>query len=735
MRTLPLFFILYSLFFTLAGTAQANLTAENVESFHVERIYGVHAMNDGESYARLSPDHRRIVRYSFRTGKEMETIFDVATARDVKLTQIQGYVMSPDESRILVQTETKGIYRHSFTAQYYIYEVASRKMAPLSTGGAQRIPVWSPDGSMIAFVRDNNIFLKKLLFGGAESQVTKDGKFNEIQNATPDWVNEEEFANDRCLVFTADNQRLVWVRYDESEVPLFSFPMYRGLNPEHMDNATYPGSYSYKYPVAGERNSTVRALSFNIKSHKTDTLRVPLDADGYIPRIFATKDASKVAVFTLNRHQDRMDIYMANPATTECQLAVRDEVDKYIKEDAYSQILFTDDGFIMCSERDGYNHIYEYNLEGQLRRKVTDGACVVTTIYGTDPKTGDIYYGARGEDPTQENIFRVNRKGVVTCITPERGTHTAVFSTGCRYFVHVYSNLNTPYVTTLCDNSGKRLETLITNETLVKRLEAENLGTREIFTFTTADDVLLYGIMVKPRNFDPSKRYPVVMTQYSGPGSQRVLDKWAGGEMAEGTMFEHYLCQQGFVCVIVDGRGTGGRGAAFERCTYMNIGKLEARDQAETAAYLGSLPYVDKSRIGIWGWSFGGFCTLLAMSEGRGLFASGVAIAAPTDWRYYDTVYTERFMRTPKENAQGYDYNPMSRAPYLQGDLLLIHGLADDNVHFRNMAEYTEALVQADKDFRELTYTNRNHSIYGGNTRRHLRRQVANHFFTMRDRQ
>lgn len=713
-------------------TQAENLTIERLQSgeFYAQRIHGVRAMADGVSYARISDDYKRIVRYDFKTGKELGVIFDVENARDVKLKSFQGYIMSPDESKILIQTETKSIYRHSFTAQYYIYDVKSRHMTRLSDGGAQQVPIWSHDGNMIAFVRDNNIFLVKLLFGNAESQVTKDGKFNEVLNGIPDWVNEEEFANDRCLDFTADDLMLVWVRADESKVPTFSFPLYKGLSPANEKYEVYPGEYKYKYPVAGEQNSTVTVMSYDIKAHQTRTMKLPLDADGYIPRIFATSDADKVAVVTLNRHQDRMDIYMANPRSTECKLALRDEVKCYIAEQAYCQMKFVKDGFYLLSERNGYNHIYQYNLNGELKREVTKGNIVVTEFYGIDDKTGDIYYSARDNDPTRVYIYKVDVKGKVTCLTHEKGEHEAIFSSSMKYFMHVYSNIDTPYITTLCDNNGKTLTTLVDNASLKELLAAEQLGKREVFTFTTAEGVELYGYMVKPANFDPNKKYPVVMFQYSGPGSQQVHDAWSAGSLGQGTMYEHYLCEQGFICVCVDGRGTGGRGADFERCTYLNLGDLESKDQVETAIWLGQQSFVDKEAIGIWGWSFGGFNTLMSLSEGRPVFACGVAVAPPTNWRYYDTVYTERFMRTPKENAEGYARNPMQRARQLHGALLICHGTADDNVHLRNVAEYTESLVQADKDFRELIYTNRNHNIFGGNTRRHLMRSITQHFIT-----
>ncbi|MBQ8051758.1 MAG: S9 family peptidase [Bacteroidaceae bacterium] len=692
------------------------------------RIYGVRPMNDGEQYSQLTPDAKQIVTYSFRTGEQTGVLFDVsATKGKTRLERIDGYVMSPDERNILIQTETKSIYRRSKTAVYYIYNVKNKTLQTLSDGGPQECPVWSPDGYMVAFVRDNDIHLVKLLFDNSESQVTKDGEFNKIINGKPDWVNEEEFLTDRSLAFNADNTMLCWIRYDEQQVPQFSFPWYKGLAPERQEFLTYPGQYSYKYPMAGEANSKVSVMSYDIKSHRTQTLQVPLDADGYIPRIFPTSDPSRLAVVTLNRHQDRMDIYMANPRSTEARLVVRDEVAHYIGENAYDQIRFFDGGFVMTSERDGWNHIYQYDLNGTLRRQVTKGEFAVTELYGYDPLTGSCYYQATDGGPLRRAVFKSDGKGRTTRLSQQSGTNAATFSHSFRYFINVYSNLQTPPVTTLCDATGKTTRTLIDNHELLGRLATKQLGTKEFFTFRTQQGTELNGYMVRPADFDASRRYPVVLFQYSGPGSQQVLDSWQTGNMG-GCLYEQYLAQLGFISVCVDGRGTGGRGAAFEKQTYLRLGQMEAEDQVETAIYLSSLPYVDKARIGIWGWSFGGFCTLMSMSEGRPVFAAGVAVAPPTCWRYYDSIYTERFMRTPKENPDGYDVSALSRAPQLSGHLLICHGLADDNVHFRNTAEYAEALVQADKDFKMQAYTNRNHSIFGGNTRYHLYRQITRWF-------
>jgi dipeptidyl peptidase IV len=722
-----LFFALLASLTIQAGNSLLTLADLCGGRYYAERISGVNPMNDGENYSQLSPDRRQIVSYSFKTGQQTGVLFDVATAKNVQLDYIDGYIMSPDESRILIQTKTKGIYRHSFTAVYYIYNVRNRTLDPLSANGAQQVPRFSRDGNMVAFVRDNNLFLVKLLFNNSESQVTKDGKFNEIINGIPDWVNEEEFSNNCSFDFNADNTMIAWIRYDESRVPLFSFPLYKSSNPTRNEFAQYPGRYEYKYPVAGVDNSIVTVHTFDIKTRVTRQVKLPIPADGYIPRIKFTDDANKLAIYTLNRHQDNLEIFIANPRSTECKMIVRDQVDKYITEQAYQQLPFYGNHFVLASERDGYNHLYLYNLNGTMVRQLTKGNFVVTDFYGYDEKTGECYYGSNAESPLRKAVYKTDAKGKTVKLSAHSGTNQAIFSKNLKYYMNVYSNIDTPPVTSLCDNRGKTLKVLLDNQSLKDKLAEVKLGKREFFTFKTGEGVELNGYMVKPADFNASKKYPVIMFQYSGPGSQQVLDSWYTGQMT-GTLFEQYMAQQGFLMVCVDGRGTGGRGAAFEKCTYLNLGDLESKDQVETALYLGSLPYVDKAHIGIWGWSFGGFNTLMSMSEGRPVFAAGVAVAPPTSWGYYDTVYTERFMRTPQENPTGYDRNPISRAGQLHGSLLICHGTADDNVHFRNVMEYADALVQADKPFMMLPYANRNHSIYGGRTRLHLFNSITSFF-------
>ena len=716
----------------LSGNIQAQegpLTLKSITdgSFGAHGIYGVNPLPDGESYSQLV-DGKRIVVSSFKTGEQTGVLFDVEdTKGKVKLSRIDGYTLSPNQKNILLRTQTRGIYRHSTTAVYYIYNVQNRTLAPLSDGGPQECPLWSPDGNMVGFVREGNLFLVKLLFDNAEVQVTKDGKFNSIINGKADWVYEEEFVTNRSFDFNADATMLAWIRYDESQVPLFSFPMYKGMLPEMQENAEYPGAYEYKYPIAGQPNSKVTVHTFDIKSRATREVKVPLEAEGYIPRIKFSSDPNKLLILTQNRHQDNLKVWAANPRSTECRCIVSDEVKPYVADNAYTLFTTIQDGFILLSERSGYAHLYQYNLLGTLKREIGKGQDIITDFYGYDEKTGTYYYQAKDGGPLRTGVYKCDAKGKVTPISTEAGQNSAIFSTNFKHLMLTHHSAATPPTYTLRNDKGKVTKSLQDNTALKQKVNGMNLASIEFFQFQTQDGVDLNGVMVKPANFDASKKYPVILFQYSGPGSQQVQDSWYVGNCSA-ALLERYMAQEGFVSVIVDGRGTGGRGAEFEKQTYLKLGQLESHDQVETAIYLGKQPWVDAKHIGIWGWSFGGFNTLMSMSEGRPVFYAGVAVAPPTSWRYYDTVYTERFMRTPKENPEGYDCSPISRAKNLSGSLLIIHGSADDNVHYRNVAEYTEALVHADKDFRQLTYTNRNHSIYGGNTRNHLFRQLVNHF-------
>ena len=716
--------------------ATSNVSADNKitlkdvtgKTFTPKYITGIDPIKGTDRYASISNDGRQIIEYAFKTGNQTRVLFDIANTHGESIKQLDGYTLSPDGKRMLIQTNTHKIYRRSFTADYYIYTIQSRKLEKLSTGGSQQIPTWSPDGNQIAFVRDNNIFLVKLLYDNAESQITKDGKFNEIINGVPDWVYEEEFSTNRSLCFTADSRMLCWIKYDERKVKEYSLQLFMGSHPTMKANEVYPGTYTYKYPKAGEDNSIVSVWSYEIQTHKTNRLQVPLEGDGYIPRIKSTNDANRIIVFTMNRHQDVLNLYAVNPRTTLSQLLIKEQGDKYVKEEAMEGIAIGQNSILLPSDRDGYMHLYLYNMNGSLIRKIGDGNYDITSIYGYDETTGDVYYQAAGINPHDRQIFVSHKNGKTERLTDTNGWNKAIFSGDYKYFLNTWSNYNTPYVFTIRDNKGKVLSTPVDNKELKEKVKTYGFNDRETFSFTTSEGVKLDGWMVKPKDFDTNKKYPVILFQYSGPGSQQVIDAWNAGSMGNGGAFDYYLAQQGFIVVCVDGRGTGGRGAAFEKCTYLKIGELESRDQIETALWLGKQSYIDKERIGIWGWSFGGFNTLMSMSEGRPVFKAGVAVAPPTNWRYYDTIYTERYMRTPKENGSGYATNPIQRANALHGALLICHGMADDNVQPQNTMEYTEALIQADKDFKENIYTNRNHGIYGGNTRIHLLRQISNWF-------
>lgn len=726
-----LFSLLIALTTVLSSVAGNKVTLRDVMygGYWPQTYAAIKPMADGEHFARMSNDRSMILMGSFKNGEIVDTLFNAATARGFEKKHIDGYTFSPDEKNILLQTSTKSIYRNSFTAEHYIYNRNNNKVVPLSENGAQQVPKFSPDGTMIAFVRENNIFLVKLLFGNSESQVTTDGEYGKIINGIPDWVNEEEFMTNCSYDFSADSKVIAYIKYDESNVMMYDMPMYIPGSNRKSEYDDFCVPYSFKYPVAGADNSKISVHSFDIKSRVTRKLDVNIPEEGYIPRIKFTKDPSMLAVLTLNRHQSVLEIQAVNPLSGTSKTILREESDTYLNEQVYANIEFFDKHFVLHSERSGHNHLYLYTLGGQLVRAITNGDYEVKSFYGWDSKKNEFYYSSNEGSPLRENIYKINAKGKKTRLTSEDGTNRAVFSATMKYFINTYSSMNTPHVVTTNNNSGKTIKTLIDNSNLKERLAGFDMPSKEFFTFTTTDGIELNGWMVKPADFDANKKYPVVMFQYSGPYSQQVTDNWYVGNYGN-AMFESYMACEGFIMVCVDGRGTGGRGTEFGKCTYLNIGKYEPADQVEAAKYLGSLPYVDKDNIGIWGWSFGGYNTIMSMSQNDAVFKAGVAVAAPTDWRFYDTVYTERYMRTPKENKDGYDAgSAIVNANKLNGHLMLIHGTADDNVHLRNMIRYTHALTQANKKFEMALYPDSNHSIYfGSNTRYHLFEKIAEFF-------
>ena len=725
-----LFSFLVALCITSSAFAGRDVTLRDVMygGYWPQTYAAIKPMADGEHFARISDDRTMILKGSFKNGEIVDTIFNAATARGFNEKRIDGYEFSPNEKLILLQTRTIGIYRNSYTAEHYIFDRKNNKVEPLSQNGAQQVPKFSPDGTMIAFVRNNNIHLVKLLFGNAESQVTTDGEYGKIINGIPDWVNEEEFMTNCSYDFSADSKVIAYIKYDESNVMMYDMPMYTtGSDNDNYDNFCKP--YSFKYPVAGADNSKISVHSFDIKNKITRKLDVNIPEEGYIPRIKFTKKPDILAVVTLNRHQSVLEIQAVNPLSGVSRTIMREESDTYLNEHTYASLEFLDNHFVFHSERSGYNHLYLYNLNGELVRPITQGEYEVKSFYGWDSKKNEFYYSSNEGSPLREHIYKVTAKGKKTKLTSNDGTNKAVFSAGMKYFINTHSSINTPHVVTTNNNSGKRIKTLIDNANLKQRLAEFDMPTKEFFTFTTSDGVELNGWMIKPHDFDASKQYPVVMFQYSGPYSQQVNDSWYTGNYGN-AMFESYMACEGFIMVCVDGRGTGGRGTEFGKCTYLKIGQYEPGDQVEAAKYLGTLPYVDKNNIGIWGWSFGGYNTIMSMSQDDAVFKAGVAVAAPTDWRFYDTIYTERYMRTPKENKEGYDEgSAIVNANKLNGKLLLVHGTADDNVHLRNMIRYIHALTQANKKFETALYPDSNHSIYyGANTRYHLFERIAEFF-------
>ena len=722
---LRLLLFIISIACTMVAEASTRLSLKDITNgtFAPEFISGITPLEGTSDYTCLSDDQLRVERHSFVDDQLIATLFDVSQAGVYAIDKISDYIISPDGSHLLIETNRNRIYRRSFTADYYLYDVEGKTCRALSQGGPQQVPTFSPDSRWIAFVRQNNIFITDL--EGHERQVTTNGEFNRVINGIPDWVNEEEFGFNNAMAWSGDSKTISWISYDESQVETYDLQLFCGSHPTNEDFSDYPGAYSYKYPKAGHDNAVVSVWRYDLTTADTRQYDVPLEADNYVPRIKTVPSSSSIVIYTMNRHQDELNLFLADSRSASSRRIIQECVNNYVKEEAMENIIITSKHILLPSDRNGRMQLYLYDMGGKLLREMLLPKGEVTEVYGFDDKTQTVYCQVASISPTEREVAAISKNGKVRMICDKKGWNAAVFSSDYKYLVNTWSDANTPYVFSLYDNKGGLLRTIQDNSKLNDQLASYNLSDKRFFTFTTSEGVNLNGWLVLPSDFDESKEYPVIMFQYSGPGSQQVVNSWRVGSMGNGGLFDYYLAQHGCIVACVDGRGTGGRGADFEKCTYMRLGDLESKDQVEAAIYLGNMPYVDASRIAIWGWSYGGFNTLMSMSEGREVFCAGVAVAPPTDWRYYDTIYTERYMRTPQENSAGYDINPKQRADNLHGALLICHGLADDNVHPQNTFEYSEALVQADKDFKELVYTNRNHSIYGGNTRNHLLRQVS----------
>jgi len=667
-----------------------------------------------------------VVKYNYKTGAVVDTIFSISRLKKSPITSISGYEFSPNEAKLLVYTNMKYRYRRTFTADYYVYDIKRNELTPLSENGSQEVPLFSPDSRYIAFARENNLYMKKLDFN-TEIAITKDGKFGSIINGTPDWVYEEEFEDTRYFEWSPDSKLLAFVKFDETKVPEYSFPLYIDNTKEKGELTSYPSTYKYKYPKAGENNSVVSVCVYDdyYKSIKTVKLGDDNDQDFYIPRIKWTNSPDQLAIFKLNRNQNRLDMLMTNPKSLLTKLCLREEDKYYVDYENIDHIRFSSDNlsFIGVSEKDGYRHVYLYGINGVVKAQLTKGKWDVTDVYGFDEKKQVLYYQSAEVSPMQRDVYAIDTKGKKTRLTDGKGTHNASFNSTFTYFVDNASSAETPNIYTLRTNTGTAVKVLENNAAVAADFKSLNLPKKEFFEFTTSENVKLNGWMVKPLNFDPNKKYPVLQVQYSGPNSQQVLDSWK-------IDWEYYLATKDYVVVCVDGRGTGARGAEFRKCTYQQLTLLETIDQVETAKYLAKQSYIDKDRIGIWGWSYGGTMTLFSMTTGENVFKAGIAVAPVTDFRLYDTAYAERYMRRPQENFKGYDQSSaLLRASKLQGNLLIIHGSADDNVHAQNTMLFIDKLVAADKQFEMQFYTDKNHSILGKQTRRHLYTRMSEFLF------
>ncbi|MDR1414789.1 MAG: S9 family peptidase [Odoribacteraceae bacterium] len=684
-------------------------------TFYARRPSGMKPLADGEHYIMIESGGKRLVQYSYLSGKAVDTLVDLTGARYKDAPAIEDYAISPAGTHVLLCTRRTSIYRRSFTAEYYIFDFRNRQLKPLSAGGRQRVATFSPTGARIAFARDNNLFIHDLRFG-SELQITKDGKFNEIINGTPDWVYEEEFGFNRAFEWAPDDSSIAYIKFDESRVKIFGMTIFKGLAPPIEASATYPLTYSYKYPKAGEENARVSVHVYNLEERVT--IRVDIgEEDIYLPRIRWTTDPRRLAIIRLNRLQNKMEILLANARVGSVTLLYREENARYIAEEHLDNLTFLDDGqhFVISSEKSGYSHLYLFEMSGKEKQAITAGDYDVTAFHGHDAKRKLFYYTSHEVSPLQSHVYSIDLKGKKTRLTPARGWNTVAFSAAFNYYTVTSSSADAPPVTALHASGGKTIRVLENNDTLRKNLAQYAVARREFVQVPAADGkTMLNAWIMKPANFDPSRAYPVMITQYSGPNSQEVRDEWA-------LDWTQYLAQEGFIIFSIDPRGTAARGEEFRKCTYMQLGKLESDDLLAAARWLGALPHVDAGKIAIWGWSYGGFMASLCLMKGQNLFAAAIAVAPVTHFRFYDSIYTERFMRRPSDNPSGYDDNaPLNQTKQMTGRLLLCHGTADDNVHVQNTLELAEALVQANKPFDMQIYTNRDHGIRGGMTRHHL---------------
>lgn len=666
-------------------------------------ISGISSLKNGEEYAVI--ESGGITKYSYKTTQKNGSIVE---------GRFQSYTFNDDESKILLLKDSKSIYRHSFLGKFDVKDLKSGKVMSLNNGNFVQEPTFSPDGNKVAFVSDNNLFYQDLN-SGKITQITSDGKKNSILNGLADWVYEEEFGHAKLYEWTKNSDAIVFVKSNESEVPEMMIPIY--------GKQLYPSEMRFKYPKAGEKNSVVSAQLYRLDSSKTIALNLSNFKNYYIPDVYKTAKADEIILITSERLQNASDVLKVNTKTGNITKLFTESDKRWIDTDNVTLEFLDDNSFIWGAERDGNRHLYWYNEDGKLKKQITKGKWEVTNYYGYNPKTKEVFIQTTQEGSINKVISKVNiNSGKVTLLSEKTGTNSANFSHNYNYFIETSSSAAKPYTYVLKDGNGKTLKELQNNEEQLKKLQADNMVTKEFFTIPNEAGDQMNAWIMKPKDFDPNKKYPLFMFQYSGPGSQQVTNSWDQGN---GLWFNH-LVQKGYIVACVDGRGTGYKGTEFKKVTYLNLGKYEIEDQIAAAKWFGKQSYINKDRIGIFGWSFGGYMASLALTKGADVFKTGIAVAPVTNWRYYDSVYTERFMRTPQENPAGYDDNsPTSYAELLKGKFLLIHGTADDNVHFQNSMEFAEALIQNKKQFEFMAYPDKNHGIAGGQTRAQLYQKMT----------
>ena len=707
------------LFFNLIGAQDLSLDLGELMDgkYDPNRLEAIRSMRNGEYYTVLEEDKtlntNSLVSYAYSNALERKVLID--SNRFPEKNKFSGYTFSNDEQKILLETLTDNIYRRSKQAIYWIYDIKTNSLEKLFDQKVQE-PLFSPDGSKVAYVYRRNLFIKNLELNIVK-QITYDGDYQTINGIT-DWVYEEEFGFVRAFDWSQDSNQIVYMRFDESNVPIFSMDVY--------GNQTYPFPYMFRYPKAGEENSKIELIIYNTSSQTKETIDFENETPYYIPRIQFIGGRHSLIIQTLNRHQNKLKLWRWNTKKKNLQLLLTEIDEAYVSINDDLKFI-EDDGFLWTSEKDGYRHIYYFDKDGKLINQVTQGDWEVTTIYNYNPKSKEIYFQSVEGSSIERGIYAIDISGRgKRKLQPTQGFNGATFSTNNSYYIHSYSDELTPPIYTLYETRKNRpIRQLMNNKSLIEKLESYNFSEKEFSTIQINGSELNMW-MIKPADFDANKKYPLLMFQYSGPGSQQVSNRWGDSR----TLWHKDLANQGFIIACVDGTGTGFKGSKFKKSTYLNLVKYESLDQIATAKTLGELPYVDHNRIGIWGWSFGGHMATHCLLTGNDIFSFAIAVAPVTNWRFYDTIYTERFMRTPQENPEGYDLNsPINYADQLKGDFLIIHGSGDDNVHVQNTMRMVEALIQADKQFEWMIYPDKNHGISGGNTRKHLYTKMTNFIF------